>query len=291
MRPRMPDESSSALRAAYAALDARLSDPGATAERDAIKSDITALYLRVEHQAARLEELKQDITRLIEQWKALPVEPSTALASQPGHARTVYADHIGASTLVEKGWSLIARGDAAGAERALARALELSPNDPSIESLLGWAQMLQANYDGALARSQSVLAREPLNALARTNLGYICLKKGIFGEAIEHLSKVIRLDNDRKATLYAHFYLGVVYLQREMYADAENFFRRALALGPNLVEVYYELGRAMWFDGRREQAMQMWRQGGVANKFNPWAERCRELLKRVEAGGAPSRAC
>jgi len=32
-----------------------------------------------------------------------------------------------------------------------------------------------------------------------------------FGEAIEHLSKAIRLDNDKKATLYAHFYLGLVY--------------------------------------------------------------------------------
>src|SRR5438045_5397898 len=72
---------------------------------------------------------------------------------------------------------------------------------------------------------QKVLMREPGNALARINVGYICLKKEIFGEAIEHLSKAIRLDNDKKATLYAHFYLGLVYLRREMYEDAETFFR------------------------------------------------------------------
>ena len=60
-------------------------------------------------------------------------------------------------------------------------------------------------------------------ALARINVGYICLKKGIFGEAIEHLSKAIRLDNDRKATLYAHYYLGLVYQEREMYDDAQTF--------------------------------------------------------------------
>jgi len=53
--------------------------------------------------------------------------------------------------------------------------------------------------------------KEPANSLARINVGYICLKKRIFGEAIEHLSKAIRLDNDKKATLYAHFYLGLVY--------------------------------------------------------------------------------
>ena len=98
--------------------------------------------------------------------------------------------------------------------------------------------------------------KEPANALARINVGYICLKKRIFGEAIEHLSKAIRLDNDRKATLYAHYYLGLVYLEREMYEDAQTFFRKTLKLGPNLIEAYFELGRALWFAGRRDEAMQ-----------------------------------
>ena len=98
--------------------------------------------------------------------------------------------------------------------------------------------------------------KEPANALARINVGYICLKKRIFGEAIEHLSKAIRLDNDRKATLYAHYYLGLVYLEREMYEDAQTFFRKTLKLGPNLIEAYFELGRALWFAGERDEAVQ-----------------------------------
>jgi tetratricopeptide (TPR) repeat protein len=131
--------------------------------------------------------------------------------------------------------------------------------------------------------------REPANSLARINLGYICLKKRIFGEAIEHLSKAIRLDNDRKATLYAHFYLGLVYLEREMFDDAQSFFRKAIALGPNLIEAYYELARALWFDGKRELALQAWRDGAAANSFNPWGKRCAEMLRHIEQGGAPSR--
>ena len=103
--------------------------------------------------------------------------------------------------------------------------------------------MLQEKYDDALMQFQKVLMREPGNALARINVGYICLKKGIFGEAIEHLSRAIRLDSDRKATLYAHFYLGLVYLERDMFEDAQTFFQKTLALGPNLIEAYYELGR------------------------------------------------
>ena len=111
--------------------------------------------------------------------------------------------------------------------------------------------------------------KEPANALARINVGYICLKKRIFGEAIEHLSKAIRLDNDRKATLYAHYYLGLVYLEREMYEDAQTFFRKTLALGPNLIEAYFELGRALWFANSASEAR------GVARR--PRAEQVQSL--------------
>ena len=287
----MPEVEVGTLRARYAAIEERLEGATAAAERDAIKADIIALFKQVEQEIAQLGALREDIKRLVERWKQVN-QQGTAPSNAPEFAgeRPVVADHIGASTFVEKGWSLISLGDYEGAERSLVKALELSPKDPQTESLLGWAQMLQEKYDEALLNFQKVLMRQPTNSLARINLGYICLKKRIFGEAIEHLSKAIRLDNDRKATLYAHFYLGLVYAEREMYEDAQTFFRKTLALGPNLIEAYYELGRALWFDDKKEQAMQAWRDGLAANKFNPWGKRCGEMLKHVEEGGAPSRA-
>ena len=78
----------------------------------------------------------------------------------------MHADHIGASTFIEKGWTKISLGDHEGAEQALVKALELSPSDPQAESLLGWAQMLQDKFDDALLNFQKVLVREPQNALA-----------------------------------------------------------------------------------------------------------------------------
>ncbi|HEX6535389.1 MAG TPA: tetratricopeptide repeat protein [Gemmatimonadaceae bacterium] len=287
----MADADAGTLRQRHAAIEARLDASAAGGEREAIKADIIALYKQVEQEITQLSALREDIKRLVERWKQLQPagKPSNAPAFG-GERPAIVADHIGASTFMEKGWSLISLGDHEGAERALLKALELSPNDPQTESLLGWAQMLQEKYDEALLNFQKVLMRQPTNSLARINLGYICLKKKIFGEAIEHLSKAIRLDNDRKATLYAHFYLGLVYAEREMYEDAQTFFRKTLALGPNLIEAYYELGRALWFDGRTDDALQAWRDGLAANKFNPWGKRCGEMLKHVEEGGAPSRA-
>jgi tetratricopeptide (TPR) repeat protein len=201
----------------------------------------------------------------------------------------LHADHIGASTFIEKGWSLISLGDYPGAIQALGKALSLSPGDVQAESLLGWAQMLNEEYDAALQTFLEVLTKEPSNSLALINLGYVCLKKQMFGEAIEHLSKAIRLDNDKKATLYAHYYLGLVYLERDMAEDAQNFFEKTLKLGPNLIEAYYELGRAKWQIGDREGAMQTWEHGYKANKFNPWGKRCKETLDLVAQGGEPPR--
>ncbi|MGH7714191.1 MAG: tetratricopeptide repeat protein, partial [Gemmatimonadaceae bacterium] len=215
-----------------------------------------------------------------------PTPPAGRPATEPETSQRM--DRLNASTYIEKGWSLIAIGDHAGAEAAITRALEFSGDSVEARSLLGWAQMLQEKYDDALGNFQQVLMAEPANALARVNVGYICLKKGIFGEAIEHLSKALRLDNDRKATLYANFYLGMLYFQREMYEDAEQFYRKAIALGPNLIEAHYELGRTCWRHGDRAKAITAWRDGASANKFSPWGKRCAEMALLVEAGGEPS---
>jgi tetratricopeptide (TPR) repeat protein len=286
----MADSPVVVLRAQYDAIARRLDGATAAAEREAVKREIIAFFKLVDGLLGDLGQLKEDIRQLVDKYKQATA--STAEASAPeftGTRPALHADHIGASTYIEKGWSLISLGDHAGAIQALQKALTLSPGETQAESMLGWAQMLHEDYDDALATFQKVLMKEPANSLARINVGYICLKKKIFGEAIEHLSKAIRLDNDKKATLYAHFYLGLVYLQREMQEDAVTFFQKTLKLGPNLIEAYYELGRAFWFGGDQTQAKQSWQDGFKANKFNPWGKRCQEMLEAVGRGEEPPR--
>lgn len=287
----MSDTPLTALRAEYDRIATKLDHVGNMAEREATKREIIAFFKRVDAHLAEMTQLKEDIRQLVERYKQ--VAASTAEAAAPeftGQRPVVHADHLGASTFIEKGWSLISLGDHAGAIQALTRALQLAPGDTQAESLLGWAQMLHEDYDDALQTFSKVLMKEPANSLARINVGYICVKKRIFGEAIEHLSKAIRLDNDKKATLYAHFYLGLVYLQREMYEDAQTFFQKTLQLGPNLIEAYFELGRAHWFAGEEAQAKETWEAGFKANKFNPWGKKCQETLAAATRGEAPPRS-
>ena len=276
----------SAHRETLKALDGRLDAPDAQSQKDALKDQIITFYRSIEQEIADLTALKDDVKKLVDKWKAL--QAGATLAPEFNAERpVVHADHIGASTFIEKGWSRLSLGDYPAAEQALKKAIELSPNDPQSEALLGWALMLQEKYDEAVAWFQRVLGRDPSNSLARINIGYISIKKKNWSEATENLSRAIRLDNDKKATLYAHFYLGLAYLERDMFEDAQTFFQKTIALGPNLIEAYYELGRAFWFNGQQDEAMQAWKDGHAANKFNPWGKRCAEALKTVEEGGEP----
>jgi tetratricopeptide (TPR) repeat protein len=213
-------------------------------------------------------------------------EPDPPSSTAPVAGRSA---RLNASTHIERGWNFISRGEHAAAEEELQKAIALVPDDTQAASLLGWAMMLQEKYDDALVHFYAVLQRDPEHAIARVNVGYICLKKTIYGEAIEHLTRCIKESTDRKATLYAHFYLGLLYSQREMYSDAEAFLGRSLALGPSLIEAYFELGRARWFGGNRDAARQAWRDGAAAGKFSPWGSKCAAMLEEVDGGGAPSR--
>jgi len=270
-----------ALQGRYDDLLGQLEDVANTHEawdRDGLRTQIVGLFRDAERHLVEVAEFKDRIRVLVDRFKSLPAPPPPSRV-----------DHLGSTTYLERGWTQIAGGDHEAAVRTLRRALQLAPGEPAVEVMLGWALMRAGDLDEALTLLQRAIASEPANLLARANLGYICLRKGIFGEAVEHLSRVLRTDTDRKATLYANFYMGLLYLDREMYGDAKNFFARTLELGPNLIEAWWELGRACHLDGCDADAARAWRRGAESSRFNPWGERCQDALRALEAG-VPVRA-
>jgi len=208
----------------------------------------------------------------------------------PAQGQPRVIDELNASTFVERGWSRIAAGDFTAAESALEQALALNPGDAQAETLLGWALMAQERFDEAAGWFDRVLERQPQYALAHLNLGYVHLRRGEHDAALERLLHAITLDSDRKATLYAYFYLGLVRYEQELFAESAGALLRAIELGPNLIEARFELGRVYWFSGRTDDAIATWRKGAEVNKFNAWSARCREMLATIADGGAPSRA-
>lgn len=273
-----------------ASLSAAVSRPGGSVtpdEREHLKQQIIALYRTASDTATEALALKTSVKVLVDDWKQLDRPPAEAPSAPSVAALPVRVDHLGASTFVEKGWSRLALDDAVGAEGALRRAMELVPQHNEAEALLSWSLMLQGRLDEAAAAAQTVVARDPSYALAEVNLGYIALQRGESARAIEHLAHALQLGGDHKAILYAHLYLGMVYRGNGMHAEAESFFVRTLALGPNCLQAWYELGWNRWEQGQPTGALDAWRAGSEANKFSPWGKRCAELIRRVEQGEAP----
>lgn len=201
--------------------------------------------------------------------------------------RPLREDHLGASTFIEKGWNLIAQGDFAAAEKVLGSAIVLAPSDLRARSLMGWAQMRQGMLDDALATLDHVLSEDAMNGLARASLGYVCLKKGLHREAHEHLTRASRQASDPKAALYGWFYLGMHHSDQRDIVEAEHCFGKTIALAPNFIEAYYELGRAYFRTGDVAQAEKTWRAGHQANRFNVWGRRCLEAVRGIPAGKEP----
>jgi tetratricopeptide (TPR) repeat protein len=216
-----------------------------------------------------------------------PIAKPLGGAPVTGSPRVI--DELNASTFVEKGWSRIATGNYSGAEESLQRALELNPSDPHAETLLGWAHMGQGKFDSAMVLFASVIERIPDHALAHVNAGYVHLRRHQHDPALDHLARAVALDSDRKATLYAHYYLGLVHFAKEEYSRAIAALQKAIELGPNLIEARFELGRVLWFAERPDDAKETWQKGAEVNKFNPWSARCRDMLATIADGGTPSR--
>jgi tetratricopeptide (TPR) repeat protein len=273
------DDEFPGLQAEFDRLDALLQQSVSRADRAAAKSSIVALFKRTEAAITDLAAFKERIRELVDRFKALPRDGAPASARY---------DHIGASTHVERGWSALATGDWAMAQTELRHAIALDPTSTTAEALLGWALMYQNRNDEALQLCLQVLLREPEQGLARVAVGAVCLRKGILGEAIEHLSRAAARTTDARAALYANFWLGVAYLEREMHGDAVEFLRRAVTQGPNLAEGWAELGRALWLKGQHPAAREAWMAGAVI-RHSPHAVRCRQLLDIVADGGTPPR--
>ena len=104
----MAETEAATFRARYAAIEARLEAATAAGERDEIKGEIISLFKQVEVELTQLGALREDIKKLVEKWKQVQQSSAPSIAPEFGGDRpVVVSDHIGASTFVEKGWSLI----------------------------------------------------------------------------------------------------------------------------------------------------------------------------------------
>jgi tetratricopeptide (TPR) repeat protein len=274
----------SPLLGRYRELEDALARAHDTAESARLGTAAAELLDTLKQLEGRLAELREMLRQLMDRHGILPGLPAGAVGLPPAVAER--QSELGGGHLA-KGWKLLHSGDHDGAVALLKEALDLAPDDPGVLSSLGWAQTISQQYDDALATYHQLLVVRPEDTLARVNLGYICLRKGIYGEAIGHLSKAIRCSTDQGTGIYGRYYLGLVYLAREMYDDAESFLHEVVELDPTMSEASFQLGRTRYLAGRKADALSAWKDGAATPQGGFWASRCAEAARSAESGVQP----
>src|SRR5438045_2259922 len=116
------------LRREYDAIARQLEGAPGNAEREAAKREIIAYFKKVDGMLGELTQLKDEIRQLVDRYKQLAADTKQAAAPEiTGQRPAMHADHIGASTFIEKGWSLIWLADHAGTIQAVTKAMQISP--------------------------------------------------------------------------------------------------------------------------------------------------------------------
>ena len=270
------------------ALDA-MSDETPYEERAALRRKIVELYRELDGTATRVMGMREAVQGLGERFRRTfaPLPEQSADEVQGGdEAAMRRSDDLDVSTYLDRAWNCLATCRYEDALQEVSRALERVPGSLQAETLRGWALMRLDRLDEAREILEEVLRTNGAAALARASLGYVAFREERYSEAIDHLARAARDATDRKAVLYAHLYLGMLYTRREMFRDGRSFLTRALELGPSLVEAYWEMGRSYYLEGQFTQALEAWKRGAEVNRFDPWGERCHEAVERA-TGGAP----
>jgi tetratricopeptide (TPR) repeat protein len=116
---------------------------------------------------------------------------------------------------------------------------------------------------------------DPWLAIAYTNLGNICFRRGNVEEAEQLYRRA--LDIDRKQP-EAQYNLGYVMLEFGYSYEAVAYFRGAIESDPRFADAYFNLAMAYEQAGDRAKALPCWRKYLEIEPTGTWAEIARKHL-------------
>jgi tetratricopeptide (TPR) repeat protein len=114
--------------------------------------------------------------------------------------------------------------------------------------------------------------------------------------ARQRLKKGLQEATLNPADFDAHTQLGLIYAQRRQFDSAAACFRKAIEVGPNEPEAYYQLGRMAREQGRYSEALELchtaarlddkhsssevWREIGIANYLEGDSDAARQAMEK-----------
>lgn len=116
---------------------------------------------------------------------------------------------------------------------------------------------------------------DPWLAIAYTNLGNICFRRGEEDRAVELYRRALLIDT---AQPEAQYNLGYVMLERGLAPDAIQFFKGAIQSDPRFADAYFNLAMAYEQTGDAELARPCWRKYLEIEPTGTWADIARRHL-------------
>jgi tetratricopeptide (TPR) repeat protein len=139
----------------------------------------------------------------------------------------------------------------ADAAEAFGRALEKDPTLTLARVNLAIAYLYVPDHEAARREAETALEVDPDSPQLNYVLGLIARGEGRAEEAVPYLEKVIARD---PRDLGANLTLGQAYLQMKRFDEAVELFRIGVAAEPYNVSAAYNLGVALNRSGQREEA-------------------------------------
>jgi len=158
------------------------------------------------------------------------------------------------------GEAYLAEGRVSAALREFLKAEELYENDHLLHDGLGLAYMAKGRNDKAIYHFKRALAIEPDYPPGKNNLGVAYMKNNELDKAIaifEELSDDILYSTPH----FPMYNLGRIYFAKRDYAEAEQWFRKAVKSYPRFVEAQQWIGRSYMARGRVYDAIAAYQEG------------------------------
>ncbi|HMY16716.1 MAG TPA: tetratricopeptide repeat protein [Polyangium sp.] len=132
-----------------------------------------------------------------------------------------------------------------------------------------------ATMNDAEALYRRAIEIDPWLAIAYTNLGNICFRRGNVDEAEELYRRALEIDQRQPE---AQYNLGYVMLEYGHSYEAVSFFRGAIESDPRFADAYFNLAMAYEQAGDRAKALPCWRKYLEIEPTGTWAEIARKHL-------------
>jgi Flp pilus assembly protein TadD len=205
-----------------------------------VLAELDRLKVRSDLLNKQIESLAQPVTKLSTEELALFRQPVVSISNEK-------AGVFKASFVFEKK-STAASGKSNATATAAPKAL---PNELQEVAVAARKNVEQGKYRTAEKEYQTVLAKDPKNLDALSNLGVVYFRTGKIRSAESTLKKALAIAPNDDFVLTT---LGIVHYRQSRFDDALKELRKAIELNPNSATAHNYLGITASQKGRQQEA-------------------------------------